>query len=200
MMGEYVWTSIVIGGKLSRKVADKLAAFEEEFEDSGDVADAIEQKQAVCFQGEVNFGNPDKLLTFCRAHKLAYNSSWAAKCGAFGSGMEYWFPDMKEPVQVDADDDSRPVITIRELQVELEVGTTLAEVVARFELADHKKIPPLELKPPKRKKAVNEGCKKAGEESEKPKYPAWDWREAETADESNEPEGISTAPKKRRAK
>ena len=111
-MGEYVWTSVVIGGKLSRKTAKELAAFEEEFEDSGDVADAIKQKYAVCFQGLVNFGNPNELLTFCRKHKLAYNVCWAAKCGAFGSGMIYWFPDMKEPVEVDADEDSRAVITM----------------------------------------------------------------------------------------
>ena len=115
-MGEYVWTSIVIGGKLSRKTADKLAEFEEEFEeefeDSGDVADAIKQKYAVCFQGEVNYGNPEELIDFCQKHKLAYNVCWAAKCGAFGSGMIYWFPDMKEPVEVDADEDSRAVITM----------------------------------------------------------------------------------------
>ena len=36
-----------------------------------------------------------------------------------------------------------------ELEGELEEGKTLAEVVARFERADHKKIPPLELKPVK---------------------------------------------------
>ena len=98
-MGEYVWTSIVIGGKLSRKTADKLAEFEEEFD-------------AVCVQGEVNFGNPKELVEFCTKHKLAYNVCWAAKCGAFGSGMIYWFPDMKEPVEVDADEDSRAVITM----------------------------------------------------------------------------------------
>jgi hypothetical protein len=157
MMGEYVWTSIVIGGKLSRRTADKLAEFEQEFEDSGDVKDAIKQSYAVCFQGEVNFGNPDELLTFCRVHKLAYNSSWAAKCGAFGSGMEYWFPDMEEPVQVDADEDCRAVITIRDLQNELKAGKTLAEVVGQFERADHRKIPPLELRvreSGKRKKPV----------------------------------------------
>jgi len=41
-----------------------------------------------------------------------------------------------------------------ELEGELEEGKTLAEVVARFERADHKKIPPLELKPAKRKKSI----------------------------------------------
>ena len=111
-MGEYVWTSIVIGGKLSRKTADKLAEFEQEFEDSGDVNDSITRADTVCFQGEVNFGNPDQLITSCRKDKLAYNVCWAAKCGAFGSGMIYWFPDMKEPVEVDADEDSRAVITM----------------------------------------------------------------------------------------
>ena len=145
-MGEYVWTSVVIGGKLSRRTADKLAEFEEEFEDSGDVADAIKQKYAVCFQGLVNFGNPNELLTFCRKHKLAYNSTWAAQCGAFGSGMEYWFPDMKEPVQVDADDDGRAVVTIRALQDKLKEGRTLADVIAQYERADSQKIPPLELR------------------------------------------------------
>jgi len=157
-MGEYVWTSIVIGGKLSRKTADKLAEFEEEFEeefeDSGDVKDAIKQKYAVCVQGEVNFGNPKELVEFCTKHKLAYNVCWAAKCGAFGSGMIYWFPDMKEPVEVDADEDCRAVITIRDLQGELKEGKTLAEVVARFDRGDHKKIPPLELKPAKRQKSI----------------------------------------------
>ena len=33
-----------------------------------------------------------------------------------------------------------------ELEGELEEGKTLAEVVARFERADHRKIPPLELR------------------------------------------------------
>jgi len=131
-----------------------LAEFEEEFEDSGDVNDSITRADTVCFQGEVNFGNPDQLITSCRKDKLAYNVCWAAKCGAFGSGMIYWFPDMKEPVEVDADEDCRAVITIRDLQGELKEGKTLAEVVARFDRGDHKKIPPLELKPPKRKKPV----------------------------------------------
>lgn len=143
-MGEYVWTDMEIGGKLTRDLAEQLQELSFDAGDNSDVIESAEAKQSMKIAGQVNYGNPEDLEKFCIEHKLAFRCSWAAQPGNFHTGMKFWFPDMPQPVDYDANDDGRPVLTLEDLMKAMKEGKALSEVMAAHERA-LAPIPPIEL-------------------------------------------------------
>lgn len=142
-MGEYVWTQIVIGGKATRAVADELqeileATFPEGAEDiSGHMVASSER----------NYGYADEAEAFCQANALPYVLTWGAAGGCFGSGSHAWRPGMDGPLHVEATDNSSPAIDLTELRQDAARGVTLAEIIARLEIADSDTLPRFEVEP-----------------------------------------------------
>lgn len=152
-MGEYVWTSISIGGKGSHAlIVDELpGAVAINF--SGDgcgasidevIAGALANRTSATFQGECNFGQAEELTAFCRENGLAYHLSYAAVSGQFDAGLEYWAPGMAAPETESASDDGEPMANLSWLQDQAKAGKTLADVLAALQPADVSNVPALE--------------------------------------------------------
>lgn len=142
-MGEYVWTISTIGGKLPRNRVEEFEAIVDFSNgDCDDIEGAIADRRSFTTQGKD--GNPDDLEAFCREHGLAFNISYASKGSLFDSGLKYWFPDMKEPIEVGVDDHGDPIVSIDDLRLEAKKGRTLAEILTAYDRAEPSKIPPLE--------------------------------------------------------
>ncbi|WP_216074023.1 hypothetical protein, partial [Acinetobacter baumannii] len=78
------------------------------------------------FQGEINFGNPDYLRSFCQENGLTYHISYDG-AAEFSAGFYYWHPGMDGDVQGDAIDDGTPTISLNALRERAESGKTITE-------------------------------------------------------------------------
>ncbi|MFY9294863.1 MAG: hypothetical protein WAP03_29895 [Methylorubrum rhodinum] len=156
-MGEYVMTTVTIGGTVPHDVIETglVEAVAEHFrtlEDFSDLGELIEEAllegTSVTFQGECNCGKTDSLDAYCRRHGLSYQRAWTSALGQFEAGLEYWRPGMNQPAEEAADEGGEPVITLRELRAfQRKRGTTLAKLVARMSRASALAVPPLTIAP-----------------------------------------------------
>lgn len=157
-MGEYVMTTVTIGGSvphdvietgLVEAVAEHFPALEDYSDLGGAIEEALLEGTPVTFQGERNHGRTDSLDAFCRKHGLSYQRAWVSALGQFEAGLEYWTPRMIEPVEEAADEGGEPVIGLRDLLTfQRKRGNTLAKLVARLQRASALSVPPLAIAAP----------------------------------------------------
>lgn len=146
-MGEYVCTTMVIGGRVTRATLEALA---EQADDAfggvelDDVLCAVRNGSRLVVDGERNYGNADEMEAFCIKHELAYHLSWCAAPGALGAGAHYWRPGMAEPIDATMDDDGHPVLNAVELRRYITDGKTLDDAIADLVAADSDATPILE--------------------------------------------------------
>lgn len=154
-MGEYVWTTFTLGGKLSaravREIAAELAAwFPEEIADAADgeaaLRDAASSGRALSVAASINYGNTESLDAACTSHGVAWARHWSAG-GDFGSGVTVWRPGMADPVDYDALDNGRPCIGLAELRHAAGEGLDAVQgLIAAVERADAESFPPVEIR------------------------------------------------------
>lgn len=138
-MGEYVWTDINIGGKVSASVAAELREMlDAEFGD----AEAEIVGAHLYAGGERNYGNADEVESFCQEHGLPYVLTWAAASGCFDAGSHAWRPGMEQAAEVSATDDGDPSAPLAYLKHEASKGRTLADIIEELSIGDVSALPP----------------------------------------------------------
>ncbi|SFG79223.1 hypothetical protein SAMN05192565_11187 [Methylobacterium gossipiicola] len=147
-MGEYVMTTVTIGGVLKGQGAVEalIAAATAYFADADlDVRDALTRGTSLTLEALQNFGNTPDLDAFCRTHGLTWHRAWVARVGQFGAGLEYWRPGLERPVEEAADEAGAPMMTWAALRRWHQGGQTLAELIDHLGQADAATVPPLSL-------------------------------------------------------
>lgn len=147
-MGEYVTTTITIGGLLAGETgAAALIAVAQDYYAEADalVREALAAGRHVDLEDLQDRGQTPDLDAFCRAHGLAYQRAWVSQIGQFEAGLEYWQPGMDRPVQEAADEGGEPMIALCELRRCHRAGETLSSIVARLARAESASVPPLIL-------------------------------------------------------
>lgn len=134
-MGEYVWTTATVGGKISRVDYDSMIGGDYfDFEDF--YCDSAE------FSGTMNYGEcPASLIEFCKDKGLTLRVHRAGASGVFCSSINFWSPTYNVE-DVGSDDDGQPSLTLHELKRELAEGHSLEQIIAEFERLT---VPPLEI-------------------------------------------------------
>lgn len=147
-MGEYVWCTMDIGGKLTEATAWAIQNdFSTGYFFDGDSESAVECMKAggsVNLRGERNYGNADELEVFCQERGLSYNFYWSGASGSFNPGLHYWRPGMEGAKDWETNDDGDIVLTHGALARAAQDGRTLADLVNEYALPA---LPPLELDP-----------------------------------------------------
>lgn len=149
-MGEYVMTTISIGGLLPGEVAaGALIVAAQAYYSEADtlVREALATGRHVDLEDLQDRGQTPDLDAFCRANGLAYQRAWISQIGQFEAGLEYWQPGMDQPVEEAADEGGEPMIALAELRRCHRAGETLSGVVARLARAESAAVPPLILVP-----------------------------------------------------
>lgn len=134
-MGEYVMTTITIGGLLPGEAgATALIAAATAYYAEADtlVREALAAGRHVDLEDLQDHGRTPDLDAFCRANGLAYQRAWVSQIGQFEAGLEYWQPGMDQPVEEAADEGGEPIIALAELRRCHRGGETLTSVVARL--------------------------------------------------------------------
>ena len=144
-MTEMSWTVYHIGGKLPAGKLDELKKFAEDFEEH-DSSEGIKGGEVLVLQGSLNYGNHDDLDEFLQENGLPFHAAWAAVPGAFDSGARWWNPTMGEDIEEGmANDDGEPIVPLGALEMALQQGRTLADLIAELALQSSTVVPPLEL-------------------------------------------------------
>ncbi len=149
-MGEYVMTTITIGGLLPGEAgaAALIAAATAYYAEADSlVREALAAGRHVDLEDLQDRGQTPDLDAFCRAHGLAHQRAWVSQLGQFEAGLEYWQPGMDRPVEEAADEGGEPMIALAELRRCHRAGETLSGVVARLARAESTAVPPLILVP-----------------------------------------------------
>lgn len=146
-MGEYVWTSISVGGKATRKVWDELFEMCDEWAEQGDDLDRFASGADTgyaTFQGMRNYGNADEVDEFCRDHGLTYLRHWGGAGGVFNSGAEFYSPSGGVK-QIETNDDGEPVAPLGWLERKMKDGASLGDITAELLAASIHAVPALEI-------------------------------------------------------
>lgn len=149
-MGEYVMTTVTIGGPLANAQAvDALVAATGRYfgETERLVREALAAGESVTFEDLQDFGLTPTLDAFCQEHGLAYQRAWCARSGVFDAGVRHWRPGLTSPSAELADDGGEPVMTLAALRNAHEAGEGLPEILARLDQAVSTAVPPLSLAP-----------------------------------------------------
>lgn len=147
-MGEYVMTTVTIGGPLAGPEAVKalIAAAAAYFAEADTlVREALAEGGSVVFEDEQDFGLTPRLDAFCRAHGLSYQRAWIARAGVFEAGLRHWRPGLASPVAEAADEGGEPMMSLAALRNCQDAGQALTTVLARLDEAVSTAVPPLSL-------------------------------------------------------
>lgn len=147
-MGEYVMTTVTIGGVLqgAEATAGLIAAAGVYFAEADTlVHEALEKGRSVVFEDAQDFGLTPNLDRFCQTHGLSYQRAWIARPGMFEAGVKFWKPGMGGPVEEVADEAGQPVMTLAALRNAHAAGQTLPEILVRLDQAVSTAVPPLTL-------------------------------------------------------
>ncbi|MDP4027155.1 hypothetical protein Q8W71_31750 [Methylobacterium sp. NEAU 140] len=150
-MGEYVMTTVIIGGPLAGRAGGValIAAAEAYLVDAGSlVHEALAEVRGVTFEGEQDYGLTPSLDAFCREHGLSYHRAWIARLGLFEAGVKHRSPGLEGPVEEAADEAGEPMITLVALRDGHDAGETLPDLLTRLERAVAAAVPPLSLAAP----------------------------------------------------
>ena len=149
-MGEYVMTTVIIGGPLKdpQAIAGLIAATSLYYAETERlVREALAEGASVTFEDVQDYGLTPTLDAFCQEHGLSYLRAWCARSGVFDAGVRHWRPGLASPAAELADDGGEPVMTLAALRNAHAAGETLPEILARLEQAVPATIPPLTLAP-----------------------------------------------------
>ncbi|KMO33053.1 hypothetical protein VQ02_22010 [Methylobacterium variabile] len=149
-MGEYVMTTVTIGGPLegAQAVAGLIAATGRYFAEAERlVHEALAEGTSVTFEDLQDFGLTSDLDAYCQKHGLSYLRTWCARSGVFDAGLRHWRPGLASPAAELADDGGEPVMTLAALRNAHEAGEGLPEILARLDQAVSTAVPPLTLAP-----------------------------------------------------
>ena len=83
-MGEPVWTSIIVGGKATREVWEKLAAMCPD-EEQDELDWCVANRAPFQSEGTVNNADTEDVRDFCRQHGLSYRINDQG-CRCYGEG------------------------------------------------------------------------------------------------------------------
>ncbi|BCM87660.1 hypothetical protein [Methylobacterium indicum] len=147
-MGEYVMTTMTIGGVLQGQetIAALIAAAGMYFAEAAPlVNEALTEGRSVAFEDVQDFGLTPNLDRFCQTHGLPYQRAWIARPGMFEAGVKFWKPGMGSPVEEIADEGGQPMMTLAALRNSHDAGETLPAILARLEKAVATAVPPLTL-------------------------------------------------------
>lgn len=152
-MSEVTWTTMHIGGPLpADKIEDLLDMIDGAFsemaagpDDGNQVRDAVKAKESLFLQGQVNYGNPECVTTFCKEHSLTYWLHFDAGC-EWDAGIQIWKPGDEAEQECPASAQGyTPTVDFSTLQIWNRQGLTLQHVIddtARF-LSEA--VPPLTI-------------------------------------------------------
>ncbi|WP_179945792.1 hypothetical protein [Methylobacterium indicum] len=149
-MGEYVMTTVTIGGPLAsaQAVAALIAAAGRYFgETERLVPEALAVGTSVTFEDLQDFGVTPTLDAFCQEHGLPYLRAWCARDGVFDAGVRHWRPGLTSPAAELPDIGGEPVMTRAALRNAHAAGETLPEILARLDQAVPTTIPPAVPRP-----------------------------------------------------
>lgn len=143
-MGEYIWTRVTVGGTLKRSDVERLTG-EMRFEsgrdgdDTGELeleAAMKENRAAVVFEGESNYGGATSMLDLLRKLGLPYRKE-CDRYYEYDADIETWdgHPDHK-PINYVCNSDKDPIISLPALRHAAKQGETLAEIIASLEPAE----------------------------------------------------------------
>lgn len=148
-MGDYVWTTFTIGGKIRLSKIAELQALVEPLSDRAiTVAEAASQKVSFDAGGECSFGNYDELEAFLGEEGLSYIKTWAAGAD-FSAGTSRWMPEESNPAPEEEEtltsQDGEPAISVSQLAWAKNEGQTLDQIIAWLEAFKTTTVPALEL-------------------------------------------------------
>ena len=149
-MSEPTWTTMHIGGALPlNRIEELIEAIDGDFyEMAGDcsigaVKAAADEAASMCVQGQVNHGNPQGVIAFCRANGLPYWLHFDAGY-EWDSGIQIWKPGNEKEDECPASAQGyTPTVDLSTLRIWAKAGLTLQHIidnVARFESGA---VPPL---------------------------------------------------------
>lgn len=143
-MGEYVWTTFTIGGKMTRETAEDLHDLGNSFseQDNGSPWEPEDDAKTVTYAGEVNYGNLDDMEAECQSAGVPYTLSWSGAAGVFSAGVKCWHPGMESADEMSADDDGEPLATALEIKTAHEAGK-IPELIERMRRFVN--LPPIEI-------------------------------------------------------
>jgi hypothetical protein len=151
-MVEMTWTTMHIGGSLPASKIDELIALfdvfsdaQEKPDDEAELRDNIAANKSLLIQGQVNYGNPDELIEFCKDNKLAFWLHFDAGY-EWDPGIQVWHPDFPAIIECAASGQGyAPVIELAMLKENLKNGSTLADVVGGLQVYTSEHCPPMTI-------------------------------------------------------
>ncbi len=141
-MGEWVWTSVVVGGKATREVWEKLAEMCPD-ERQEDIDWCANLRCPFWSEGTVNNADTEDVREFCRAHGLTYRVNDQGLHGELPCQLS-WRPGMKHEHGCFTDCEYNPYITLRELEEATAAGYTMAQVIRHLSAGEFE-VPPIEI-------------------------------------------------------
>lgn len=148
-MSTETYTTMRIGGALPRNLINELnGRIDEEFfgrtDDCRDINAVAEAGDRLVISGFTGWANADALVAFCVDHDLQYHLSWEGDTDG-DAGAQYWNPSMEKPVELNADSDGEPVITLVDLEKAFAGEETIEQVVERMRPGSADRVPPLTI-------------------------------------------------------
>lgn len=148
-MGEWIWSSIKVGGKATREVWEELIELVADDIDNGvedgclDLDEVVASKGCIEASGETNYGGGGRVPEFCQANGLTYvlTSDWKYEHAAC---VQTWQPGWEKPVYREIDSASDPIIGLSALRSALKAGKSLADIVAEVSVGEVE-MPPVEI-------------------------------------------------------
>lgn len=148
-MTEMTWTTMHIGGPLSREKChelEEIVNIEFNYRLVYDVERMAEKGNKPLFlQGEVSYGNPDALLKFCQENGLTYWLHYDAG-HEWDSGIWVWKPGVEKKLMSSASAHYYvSMVYAGDLADYAEKGYTLQQVIDLMSAFDVEKVPPLTI-------------------------------------------------------
>ena len=146
-MGEYVWTSYAVGGKVKEADIEELATLVTgiEFVDVQGIRDAATGTAWLTAGGELNYGNHEDLDAFLIDRGLSFHANWSAASGVFDAGCRYWRPGMDAVQEAPCSDSGDLFISLTNLRQMAEEGHSIGAAIAALAEALVDRTPKFEI-------------------------------------------------------
>jgi hypothetical protein len=148
-MGERIWTTLDIGGRITQPILDQLITLmEDHFEEDCDVEFTLQQKTCLSYTGSQNYGEvEDEVLDFLTENGLTWRTHWDGVGGVCDAGYKAWRPGLEYPVGGACDTDGDLIVTLADLIAMADEGHSLTAVIHVLK-EDDVEVPPIQLVEP----------------------------------------------------
>lgn len=152
-MAEPTWTTVHIGGALPANLIEAFLDAADYFYDcDGDfdeesIRAAASENRSLMLQGNVNYGNPEVLVAFCRKHGLPF---WLHFDSGYewDAGIQTWRPGDDAVAEHGATDQgNEPEMSLQELRAAAKAGKTLADVIDHMTRFESDWVPAITIAP-----------------------------------------------------